>query len=204
MALGNEILVATGNRNKVREIAEILGSGWNVSSLLEHPEIQPAEETGETFRANAEMKAVGASRHFAGYVLADDSGLEVDALGGRPGVYSARYAGKGADDASNRRKLIDELRGTGARGRERTARFRCVIAIALRGDVLECFEGAVEGVIANADRGAGGFGYDPLFIPCGECRTFAELPAEAKHAVSHRGRALRQAAEWLKNRKAEP
>lgn len=184
------ILLATGNRNKVREAAEILGSGWRIECLADHPEITPAEETGATFEENATLKALAASLHFDGMVLADDSGLEVDALGGAPGVRSARYAGEDASDAENVAKLLDELAGVGTGPGARSARFRCVIALARKGTLLGTFEGSVEGSITLAPHGEGGFGYDPVFLPTGSDRTFAEMAPREKHALSHRGRAL--------------
>jgi XTP/dITP diphosphohydrolase len=161
-----------------------------VTDLNAHPEVASPEETGETFEANAIIKALAASERFPGRVLADDSGLEVDALEGAPGVRSARYAGEHATDADNRARLLRELERAGVRGRQRTARFRCVLALAKHGKVLGTFEGAVEGVIIPVERGTGGFGYDPLFVPDGYCQSFAELPAEIKNRESHRARAL--------------
>lgn len=168
----------------------MLGGAWEVSDLNAHPEVTAPEETGETFAENAAIKALAASARFGGMVLADDSGLEVDALGGAPGVRSARYAGEQATDADNRARLLREMERTGARGRARAARFRCVLALAENGEVLGTFHGAVEGVIIPAERGAGGFGYDSLFVPDGYCQSFAELPAEVKNRESHRARAL--------------
>ena len=189
------ILIATRNAHKTGEIAAILGDGWEVSDLNGHPEVPSPEETGETFAENAAIKAEAASRVFAGWVLADDSGLEVDALRGAPGVRSARYAGDGATDADNRAKLLRELAGVAAG--ERVARFRCAMVLAEAGVVCGTFEGAVEGMILEAERGEGGFGYDALFVPQGWTETFAELPASAKNALSHRARALAQAAACL-------
>ncbi len=199
------LLLATRNAHKTGEVRAILGEGWSVEDLRAHPELPEVEETGTTFAENAALKAVAGSRHFpAGWVIADDSGLEVDALGGAPGVYSARYAGPDADDEANRRKLIRELRGAlqATAGRLPTARFRCCIAVARGGEVARSFDGAVEGLVIPAARGEGGFGYDPLFIPDGYQDTFAELPSEVKHRLSHRGKALRQAADFL--RRAAP
>ena len=198
------LLIATHNAHKTREIREILGAEFAVSDLTAHPEIPATIESGATFEENAKLKALDASRLFPGLVLADDSGLEVDALGGAPGVHSARYAsgaGDGnADNVANRKRLLEELARAGARGRERSARFRCAMALARGGEVLAVFHGAVEGVIVNTEKGGGGFGYDPLFVPEGFCETFAQLSAEAKNALSHRGRALASAREFLKGR----
>ena len=196
------LLLATRNAHKTGEVRAILGDGWTVEDLLEHPELPDVEETGTTFAENAALKAVAGSRHFpTGWVIADDSGLEVDVLGGEPGVWSARYAGPGADDEANRQKLIRELRAAvqATPGRLPTARFRCCIAVARGGEVVGSFDGAVEGLVIPAARGEGGFGYDPLFIPNGYQDTFAELPPEVKNRLSHRGTALRQAADFLRN-----
>jgi XTP/dITP diphosphohydrolase len=192
------LLIATKNAHKTAEIRAILGAPWIVTDLNDHRSAISPEETGATFAENATIKAAAASHTFPGLVLADDSGLEVDALDGAPGVYSARYAGPGATDASNRAKLLQELAADGARGKARSARFRCVLVLARDGVTLGNFEGTVEGVIINAERGEGGFGYDPLFVPAGHCKTFAQLPAEVKNRESHRARALAQALEFLR------
>ena len=195
------ILLATRNAHKTGEVRAILGDGWIVEDLLAHPELPDVEETGATFAENAALKAVAASRHFPdGWVVADDSGLEVDALNGEPGVYSARYAGPRADDEANRQKLVRELRTAlqANPGRLSTARFRCCIVVARNGEVAGQFDGTVEGLVIPAARGEGGFGYDPLFIPEGYQDTFSELPPEVKNRLSHRGKALRQAAEFLR------
>jgi XTP/dITP diphosphohydrolase len=191
------LLIATRNAHKTREIAQILGARFAVTDLTAHPEIPATVESGSTFRENAGLKAVEASQLFAGLVLSDDSGLEVDALGGAPGVYSARYAGENADDAANRRKLLDELARVDARGKARTARFRCVMALAEQGRVTGVFDGTVEGIIINLEKGGGGFGYDPLFVPDGFCETFAQLSDAAKNGISHRGRALEKVCAFL-------
>jgi XTP/dITP diphosphohydrolase len=182
------LLLATRNAGKTREVREILGAGWEVEDLAARLDLPEVEETGETFEENAKLKALAASEHYDGWVLADDSGLEVDALGGAPGVRSARFAGEDADMAANRALLREKLGEV--RGRERRGRFRCVLALARNGEVVRTFSGAVEGLIAPVERGAGGFGYDPLFVPEGSCRTFAEFTPREKHACSHRGRAL--------------
>ena len=201
--MSQKILLATRNAHKTQEVRAILGDGWNVADLLAHPELPEVEETGTTFAANAALKAVAGSRHFPdGWVIADDSGLEVDALGGAPGVYSARYAGPGADDEANRQKLVRELRAALRPGRVPTARFRCCIAVARGGELAGQFDGAVEGMVIPAARGEGGFGYDPMFVPAGYQETFAELPGEIKNQLSHRAAALRQAAEYLRTVRA--
>jgi len=192
-----QLLVATKNSHKTAEIRAILGEGWDVTDLNAHPEVVPPEETGATFAENAAIKAIAASKIFRGIVLSDDSGIEADALGGAPGVYSARYAGEKATDAGNRAKLLRELDAAGARGKQRTGRFRCVMALAENGRLLGTFDGAVEGIIINQEKGDGGFGYDPLFVPDGYCETFGQLPAEIKNSLSHRGRALEKVREYL-------
>lgn len=200
------LVVATRNRHKTDEIRAMLGEGFMVEDLVDHPEIPEIEETGTTFLENATLKAVGASRHLPAevLVLSDDSGLEVDALGGAPGVYSARYAGPGATDADNRRKLLAALDEARARGRERTGRFRCCMVLARGGVPIADFDGSVDGVIGPVERGNGGFGYDALFIPDGHCETFAQLPAEAKNGMSHRARALARVIKWLDSRCPPP
>jgi XTP/dITP diphosphohydrolase len=186
------LLIATKNAHKTSEIREILGGGWEIEDLTAHPEIPAPDETGSTFVENSSIKAVAASNVFSGYVLADDSGLEVDALGGAPGVQSARYSGANATDATNRQRLLRELPGTGS-----SARFRCVMAVARKGAVLGTFEGAVEGRVITAERGSGGFGYDSLFIPDGYSNTFGELSSDIKNGLSHRARALAAARDFL-------
>ena len=201
-ALGEELelLVATHNEGKTRELAELLAdSPLKLRSLKEFPQVEEAEETGETFLENAVLKA----RHYGSgcglWTLADDSGLEVDALGGAPGVYSARYGGRAISYAERMALLLRELDATG--DEERRARFVCVIALAdPRTGAVETFEGVCEGRIADAPRGTGGFGYDPLFIPEGYAQSFGELPPEIKQSLSHRARALSKARRHLLRR----
>jgi XTP/dITP diphosphohydrolase len=188
------VLVSTRNAHKLVEIRQILGPSFELLDLSSVPALGEVEETGTTFEENAALKALAASAHFDGWVLADDSGLEVDALGGAPGVYSARFSGEGATDASNRALLLEKLATVPAG--QRSARFSCVIALARGGEVLAHFSGAVEGVIIQSEQGAGGFGYDPLFVPEGFGETFAELGAETKNRLSHRGRALAGLKSW--------
>lgn len=188
------LLVSTRNAHKVSEIREILGTDFDVLDLSGIPAVGEVEETGATFEENATLKALAVSEHFDGWVIADDSGLEVDCLGGAPGVWSARFAGVGATDASNRALLLQKLEGV--RGRERSGRFRCVIVLARAGSKFAAFSGSVEGVIINQEKGSGGFGYDSLFVPDGHCATFAELGAEVKNALSHRARALAGLRSW--------
>ena len=193
------LVIATHNAHKTEEFRALLGDGWAVSDLKAHPGLEAPEEDGTTFEENATIKALAAGRVLGPEVLvvADDSGLEVDALGGRPGIHSARYAGPGAGDAGNLAKVLAELEAAGVRGKDRSARFRCVLVVARGGEKLAAFHGTVEGILANQAKGSGGFGYDPAFIPEGECATFGELPASVKHAMSHRARATAQLAAWL-------
>ncbi|MBT8038183.1 MAG: RdgB/HAM1 family non-canonical purine NTP pyrophosphatase [Verrucomicrobiae bacterium] len=188
-----KLVVATGNRHKTEEIRAMLGAGYAVSDLQSYPELPAVEETGSTFLENATLKAVEISQQVAGLVLSDDSGLEVDALGGAPGVYSARYAGEDGNDAANNAKLLSELDGE----RCRTARFRCVMVLAEKGEVLAHFDGAVDGSIINQQQGTAGFGYDPLFVPDGHDQTFAQLGDEIKNGLSHRARAMEKVVPWL-------
>lgn len=190
------LLLATRNPHKTREVREILGDAWEVCDMSAFPGMPEVEETGETFEENARIKALAAAGAFDGWVLADDSGLEVDALGGAPGVRSARFAGDSADMEQNRALLLKKLAGLGAD--QRRGRFRCVLALAKDGAVVRVFSGAVEGFISTDERGAAGFGYDPVFVPEGNERTFAEMTASQKHALSHRGRALALMAEFLR------
>jgi XTP/dITP diphosphohydrolase len=185
----HQLLLATRNSHKTREFSEILGTGFDVHDLADAVELSLVEETGRTFEANAILKAVETSNHFPGLVVADDSGLEVDALDGAPGIYSARYAGEHATDAENIAKLLAELpRYVSA---PHSARFRCSLALALGGKLLETFEGVVEGTIVTAPRGRAGFGYDPVFQPQEFDQTFGELSAVEKNRISHRARAIR-------------
>jgi XTP/dITP diphosphohydrolase len=186
----HQLLLATRNLHKTLEFSEILGAGFVVRDLSGESEAPAIEETGATFAENAILKAVAISKRFGGLVVADDSGLEVDALNGAPGVYSARYAGRGATDEENIARLLSELRQAKME-RPFAARFRCVLALARGGEVLGTFEGAVEGTIVDPPRGAAGFGYDPVFQPAGLNQTFAELSSAEKNRISHRARAIR-------------
>jgi XTP/dITP diphosphohydrolase len=192
-----ELLFATRNAHKTAEIQTILGEQFQVNDLAEHPEIPDVAETGRTFEDNAILKAVTVSKHIPGFVVADDSGLEVDALGGAPGVYSARYAGPDASDNEKIEKLLEHLGRVRAPKDARRARFHCVLALARKGEVLGMFEGVVEGQIADRPRGSHGFGYDPIFIPNGFQRTFGELEPAEKNQLSHRARALEKLGAFL-------
>jgi XTP/dITP diphosphohydrolase len=196
----SELLVATNNAGKVRELLMLLADlPLRLRLLSELGDIPEAEETGTTFTENAMLKALHYSALGRMLTLSDDSGLAVDALGGVPGVYSARYAGPHATYAQRMAKLLNELAAT--KDDERRARFVCVIAVADPSTAaLETFEGTCEGRIAHAPRGTGGFGYDPVFIPDGYEQTFGELPDAVKHSISHRARALAKAARHLRSR----
>lgn len=185
--------VATGNSHKTQEIRAMLGDVYDVTDLKSYPELPEVEETGATFLENATLKAVQISEQIGGLVLSDDSGLEVDFLHGAPGVHSARYAGVHGDDTANNAKLLANLEGV----ESREARFRCVMVLAQNGQVLAHFDGAVEGKIIVEQQGAGGFGYDPLFVPDGYERTFAELGEDVKNGLSHRAEAMQQVVAWL-------
>jgi XTP/dITP diphosphohydrolase len=184
--------------HKTREVREILGSDFVIQDLSGRPDIPETAETGETFEENAILKAVAVSKLMAGIILADDSGLEVDALGGAPGVFSARYAGEPRDDHRNVGRLLGELTRADAHKNRPRARFRCVLALAHSGKLLGTFSGTVEGIIVDAPRGAGGFGYDPIFVPNGFSETFAELSPATKNSLSHRARALAAAGPFLR------
>ena len=190
------LLIATKNAHKTGEFRALLASRFVVTDLCAHPDIPAPEETGRTFAENAGIKALSASRQFEGLVLADDSGLCVDALRGAPGVLSARYAGPAASDADNRAHLLSELAAY-PDAHQRRARFQCALVLARGGQLLGVFQGAVEGVLLGSEQGAGGFGYDPLFVPDGYEASFGLLSSEVKNAISHRSRALQAFEQWL-------
>ena len=189
-----KLLLATRNRHKVDEIQAILGlEPGSVRCAADFPHVPDVEEDGPTFEANAVKKAQALLVATGEWSLADDSGLEVDALGGVPGVLSARYAGEPVNHAANIAKLLKALEGRS----DRRARFRCVLALAGPDGSLVTVSGSCEGTIALAPRGEGGFGYDPVFVPEGHDRTFAEMGADEKNAMSHRGRALEKLKDAL-------
>lgn len=192
------ILLATRNRHKTREIQTMLGEGVLVTDATQIDYLPEIEETGVTFEENAKLKAEGISRCIEGLILADDSGLEVDALGKEPGVYSARYAGVECTDEMNTVLVLKKMEGV-PHG-QRTARFRCVLVVAEGGRMLASFDGTVEGILATEIRGGGGFGYDPIFIPLGYDQSFGELSSDTKHTMSHRSRALQQFKVWWSER----
>jgi XTP/dITP diphosphohydrolase len=185
------VVLASGNAGKLREFSELLGSAGLVLARQSQFGIEPPPETGTTFLENALIKARNAAQIAGLPAIADDSGIEVDALGGAPGVYSARYAGEAASDAANLAKMLDAL--SGIPDERRTARYRCVIVFVNSADDAHPLvgEGTWEGRIIDERRGNGGFGYDPSFVPAGDTRTVAEMPQDEKNAKSHRGQAMR-------------
>ena len=187
------IVVATSNAHKVDEDRKLLADQKvELKSLLDYPGFPGVEESGSTFAQNASIKALAACKYCDVPAFADDSGLEVEALDGRPGVFSSRYA---PTDRERIAKLLKELEGC----ENRRARFVCAIAIAINGEVIETFEGTVNGVITTAPRGEGGFGYDPIFQPDGYEQTFGELSQEVKNRISHRAAAYRKALEFVED-----
>ena len=186
------LVFATHNPNKVREVQQMLGDAYEVKTLTDIGCHEAIPETAETLEGNARIKAMHVVEHYGLDCFADDTGLEVDALNGRPGVRTARYAGEKADAEQNMAKLLEELGGTERRG----AQFRTSICL-VRSGVEERVEGVCKGRIAEERSGADGFGYDPVFIPEGETRTFAEMSPTEKNAISHRGIAVRRMVETL-------
>lgn len=190
-----KIIFATNNAHKLSEVQAVLGDAFELITLRECGITEDIPETAPTLEGNALQKARYVYEKTGADCFADDTGLEVDALGGAPGVHSARYATDGHDFAANNRLLLKNLEGV----ENRSAHFRTVIALILDGEEY-LFEGRIEGVIATEESGCGGFGYDPLFVPSGEIITFAEMSAEAKNAISHRGRAVAELVKFLKQR----
>ena len=189
-----KLVFASGNRGKIREALEILGEGFELLTPAEAGILEDIPETGQTLRENSLQKARYLYERTGMDCFADDTGLEVDCLGGAPGIHTARYAGEAKDPAANIDKLLREMEKAGG---ERTARFRTVVTLIIGGET-RFFEGVMEGSIAKARSGAGGFGYDPVFMPEGYDCTAAELSEEQKNAISHRGKALRAMAAALK------
>jgi XTP/dITP diphosphohydrolase len=195
-----KVVLATKNAGKAKEIGRILeGSGVEIISLEGFPGVELPPETGETMEENALLKARAVAEATGLPALADDSGLEVDFLGGAPGVYSARYSGEKATDEENWKKLLRELEGVG--GEKRTARFRCALALVGFDENEYLFEGVFEGSIAEAPKGTNGFGYDPVFIANETGRTAAELAPQEKNRISHRAHALEALKAFLSTRK---
>lgn len=185
-----EIVIATHNVHKIRELRAMLKENALIDffSLNDFPEYLPPEETGKSFEENALLKATHAATHLNKLCLADDSGLVVPALSGRPGIYSARYAKEGATDRENRQKLLGELKGKN--DLERSAYFECVLALAAPNGKNKTFKGHCEGLITTEERGKNGFGYDPLFMKHDYNHTFAELDESTKNRISHRRKAV--------------
>src|SRR5438477_8600552 len=182
-----DLLLATRNQHKAREFAQLLGPSFALRDLTSEHDLPEILETGRTFEENVTMSAIALSKILPDeLVLADDSGLEVDALAGAPGIFAARYAGESVSDRRNVEKLLCELQDA----TERSARFRCVIALAKNGELITTVAGEIAGAITKSPRGESGFGYDPVFIPQGFEETFAELPSETKNAISHRAKAV--------------
>jgi XTP/dITP diphosphohydrolase len=181
-----QLLLATRNPNKTREFAQLLGGNFVVRDSTPDSNVPEIVESGTTFEENATLKALAVSKIFLNeIVVADDSGLEVEALGGAPGIFSARYAGENANDRRNVEKLLRELQDA----RDRSARFYCVIALAKNGQLMTTVAGEVAGTITKSPRGENGFGYDPIFVPNEFSETFAELTSETKNKISHRAQA---------------
>ena len=187
------LIIATRNAHKTAEIAAILGDRFEVVDATAFPDFPEIEETGFTFLENARLKALGISARIDGWVLSDDSGLEVDALDGSPGVLSSSFGGEEGNHARNNARLMAEMAGK----TDRRARFRCTMVLARNEVEAGHFTGSVEGRLLEACQGAEGFGYDPLFVPDGYDRTFAELGDDIKNSLSHRARALAKVADFL-------
>ena len=194
-----EIIFATGNAHKAVEAQKALGDSFTLIMPKELGFTEEIPENGDTLQANAIEKAEFLWKRFGKNCFADDTGLEVDALDGAPGVYSARYAGPDKGSEANMTKLLAELEAAAAKGGEisRKARFRTVVALILEGE-LHLFNGVLEGEIALHRSGSEGFGYDPIFIPSGYTKTLAEISLDEKNAISHRGKAIRALAEFLR------
>lgn len=193
------MVVATNNLHKLAEIRDILGPAFTVKGLADIGCHDDIPETAPTLEGNAEIKARWVKARYGYDCIADDTGLMVDALGGAPGVMSARYAGPGHDSQANMTRLLSEMQGIPSE--ERTARFVTIVALTLPDGGIKFFEGKVEGLITTAPSGTDGFGYDPVFAPAeAPDLTFAQMSAEAKNAISHRGRAVRALADYLLSR----
>lgn len=191
-----KLVFATSNENKVREVNQLLDGDFQIESLKSIGFEGELPETQGTIQGNAIQKAKALHEVLGVDCFAEDTGLEVDALGGAPGVHSARYAGEPRSDARNIELLLKNLQGIA----NRSARFRTVIALILDGD-LHLFEGVAEGTIVEQPRGGQGFGYDPVFLPLGSDKTFAEMDSAEKNTISHRGKAVRKLVEFLKSTK---
>ena len=192
----NEIIIATKNKGKAKEFEQLFGpKGIQVRTLLDFPALDDVEETGATFAENAALKAETISREIGKMVIADDSGLVVDALGGSPGIFSARYAGEAKSDDANIDKVLEELADIPVE--ERTARFCCALAVAIPNRKTETFFGTCEGVILRERRGTNGFGYDPIFFVKEKKKSMAELSSEEKNLISHRANAIKELEKYF-------
>ena len=188
------LLLGTRNQHKTREFTQLLGPNFTLRDLTRTRDLPEIRENGRAFEDNAVIKAIAISKIFPHeMVIADDSGLEVDALNGAPGIFSARYDGENASDQRNVEKLLRELQGA----TERSARFRCVVALAKSGKLVTTVTGEVAGTITKSPLGENGFGYDPIFLPKGFEGTFAELPSETKNAISHRAKAVAELVRYF-------
>ena len=191
-----KIVLATRNPGKIQEIQALMADlPLDLATLADFPDAPTVHEDAPTLAGNAQKKAMAIYRHTGLPALADDTGLEVDALGGRPGVHSARYAGEDVSEAANRAHLLQEMNGV----QNRAAQFRTIVAFAKKDDTMRLFEGVCRGQITREERGAGGFGYDSLFLPEAAEHTFAELSPAEKSRISHRGKALRHVTEYLRS-----
>jgi len=182
------ILLATRNKGKAREFQEMLGAEWQVLTSSDVPDLPDVSEDGETFEANAQKKALACGAIFSGFVLADDSGLEVDALNGVPGIHSARFAGEPSNDLRNNELLLTRMLDVPEDSRG--AQFVCVLALTKGATVLGLYKGILRGRVLYSARGQGGFGYDPAFVPEGYQESFGELDYRIKNSISHRAQAL--------------
>ncbi len=199
----HELIIATKNQGKIREFKQFLGRDINnISSIVHFDECLHVEETGNTFEENAQLKAEQIARILKKPVLADDSGLVIEALGGEPGIYSARYAGQPTDDKRNYEKVLLKMRLVPPENRQ--AKFIAVLALAIPGQETKFFTGICPGKIASAPLGGNGFGYDPIFIPLGYNQTMAELAVEVKNNISHRYHAILKLKEYLQKMQLTP
>ncbi len=180
------LIIATRNAHKTEEIRHILGDRFEILDVTSFPELPEIEETGTTFLENARLKALGISGRIDGLVLADDSGLEVDALGGAPGVWSSSFGGEEGNHTKNNQRLLTDMSDQN----QRSARFLCTLVLAKNGQEIANFHGTVEGEITREPSGNGGFGYDPLFVPTGYSQTLADLGPDIKSQLSHRAKAI--------------
>lgn len=191
-----EVIIATKNAGKAKEFKRMfLPLGYEVKTLLDYPEFEDVEETGSTFEENAILKAEAVSKAFNKIVISDDSGLMIDALDGRPGIYSARYAGEAKNDDANMDKVLEELKDVPEA--ERTCRFYCALAVAVPGQKTTTVSGTCEGSILKEKRGSFGFGYDPIFFCTEKGKAMAELEPDEKSEISHRANALRKLEDML-------